>query len=150
MSLYRSYFSKNDTLIYNSYTNTARNPVVELFYGNVDNLISDKGFTRFIFDVDLNDLETKVSHGEISTGCSYNLKHTLRMTNTSSFDKELINTKWSNGRRRASSFDLVLFRIPKTSGATGNPQTWDEGVGQDYYKGSPIGNSNTVAVKVPL
>ena len=147
MSLYRSYFSKNDTLIYNSYTNTARNPVVELFYGNVDNLISSKGFTRFIFDVDLNDLETKVSNGEISTGCSYNLKHTLRMTNTSSFDKELINTKWSNGRRRASSFDLVLFRIPKTSGATGNPQTWDEGVGQDYYKGSPIGNSNTVAVK---
>ena len=69
MSLYRSYFSKNDTLIYNSYTNTARNPVVELFYGNVDNLISDKGFTRFIFDVDLNDLETKVSNGEISTGC---------------------------------------------------------------------------------
>ena len=60
MSLHRSYFSKNDTLIYNSYTNTARNPVVELFYGNVDNLISNKGFTRFIFDLDISDLEKKL------------------------------------------------------------------------------------------
>ena len=139
MSLHRSYFSKNDTLIYNSYTNTARNPVVELFYGNVDNLISNKGFTRFIFDLDIDDLEKKVSDGDIATGCSYNLKHTLKMTNTSSFDKELLNTKWSNGRRRATSFDLVLFRIPKVSGTTGDIQTWDEGVGQDYYKGNALG-----------
>ena len=147
MSLHRSYFSKNDTLIYNSYTNTARNPVVELFYGNVDNVISNKGFTRFIFDLDISDLEKKLLDGEISTGCSYNLKHTLRMTNTSSFDEELLNTKWSNGRRRASSFDLVLFRIPKVSGETGNPQTWDEGVGQDYYRGKALGSSNTVSVR---
>ena len=39
----------------------------------------------------------KVTDGDIATGCSYNLKHTLKMTNTSSFDKELLNTKWSNG-----------------------------------------------------
>ena len=49
MSLYRSYFSKNDTLIYNSYTNTARNPVVELFYGNVDNLISEQRVHQIYF-----------------------------------------------------------------------------------------------------
>ena len=150
MSLHRSYFSKNDTLIYNSYTNTARNPVVELFYGNVDNLISNKGFTRFIFDLDIDELEKKVADGDIATGCSYNLKHTLRMTNTSSFDKELLNTKWSNGRRRATSFDLVLFRIPKVSGTTGDIQTWDEGVGQDYYKGNALGSSGTVSVRDSL
>jgi acyl-coenzyme A synthetase/AMP-(fatty) acid ligase len=28
----------------------------------------------------------------------------------------------SNERRRATSFDLILFRIPKTSGSTGNPK----------------------------
>lgn len=55
------------------------------------------------------------------------------MTNTSSFDKELLNDKTSQGRRRATSFDLVLFRIPKTSGSTGSSQLWDSGVGYDYY-----------------
>ena len=64
MSLHRSYFSKNDTLIYNSYTNTARNPVVELFYCNVDNVISNKGFTRFISDLDISDLEKKLLDGK--------------------------------------------------------------------------------------
>jgi hypothetical protein len=54
------------------------------------------------------------------------------MTNTSSFDTELLNTFMSDERRRATSFDLILFRIPKTSGDTGNPQYWDEGVGYDY------------------
>jgi hypothetical protein len=38
----------------------------------------------------------------------------------------------SNQRRRATSFDLILFRIPNISGDTGNPQVWDEGVGYDY------------------
>jgi hypothetical protein len=38
----------------------------------------------------------------------------------------------SNERRRATSFDLILFRIPKISGDTGEPQYWDEGVGYDY------------------
>jgi hypothetical protein len=38
----------------------------------------------------------------------------------------------SNERRRATSFDLILFRIPQASGATGPAQDWDEGVGYDY------------------
>jgi len=38
----------------------------------------------------------------------------------------------SDTRRRATSFDLILFRIPKISGSTGLPQEWDEGVGYDY------------------
>jgi hypothetical protein len=38
----------------------------------------------------------------------------------------------SNERRRATSFDLILFRIPQASGTTGPAQDWDEGVGYDY------------------
>lgn len=151
MSIHRSYFSKSDTLIFNSYTNTARNPVVELFFGQVDNLISNKGFSRYIFDIDITDLRNKISSGEISTGCSYNITHKLKMTNTSSFDEELLNARWSNGRRRATSFDLILFRIPKTNGNTGDPQTWDSGVGYDYYEGvgknSPNGSSIKNAIE---
>ena len=37
MSINNSYFSKNNTIISNSYTNTGRNPVTELFYGSVIN-----------------------------------------------------------------------------------------------------------------
>jgi hypothetical protein len=48
------------------------------------------------------------------------------MTNTSFFDIELLNDKTSQGRRRATSFDLILFRIPQN-------QQWDTGVGYDYY-----------------
>jgi hypothetical protein len=55
------------------------------------------------------------------------------MTNTSSFDSELLNSTTSSGRRRATSFDLILFRIPLTSGNTGIAQSWDEGVGYDFY-----------------
>jgi hypothetical protein len=55
------------------------------------------------------------------------------MTNTSFFDNELLNDKTSEGRRRATSFDLLLLRIPKYSGNTGTTQTWDSGVGYDYY-----------------
>jgi hypothetical protein len=38
----------------------------------------------------------------------------------------------TNERRRATSFDLILFRIPQVSGTTGGAQVWDEGVGYDY------------------
>ena len=145
MSAHKSYFKRNDTLIYNSFANTGRNPVVELFFGRVDNLVSPKGYSRFIFDLDLSSLQQKYNDGVISLDCiGSSMTHTLRMTNTSSFDEELLNTTWSNGRRRATSFDLILFRIPKVSGTTGDPQTWDEGVGYDYYDTStPLNSSST-------
>lgn len=114
---------------------------MQLNFGATENQISQQGFTRFIFDLDLTDLQTKISSGIISTACT-SMSHTLRMTNTSSFDTELINSTTSEGRRRATSFDLILFRIPKTSGSTGNPQLWDEGVGYDYFDFQSTQNSS--------
>lgn len=133
MSQYRSYFSRSNTILYNSTTNTARNPITELFFGRVNNLTNPIGYSRYIFDIDLTEIQAKIANSEISTGCSKSMSHTLRMTNTSSFD-DFLNEKFSNGRRRATSFDLVLFRIPKSSGTTGTSQTWDAGVGYDYYE----------------
>jgi len=55
------------------------------------------------------------------------------MTNTSYFDKDFLNTTTSQGRYRATSFDLFLFRIPlNNSTIPAIPQNWDEGVGYDY------------------
>jgi hypothetical protein len=132
MSINNSYFSRNNTLISNSFVNTGRNPVTELFYGD-GGLVNPIGFTRFIFDLDLTLLKEKIANGLISTGCTTNMKHTLRMTNTSYFDKDFLNAKTSQGRLRATSFDLVLLRIPYFDLDPEKPQIWDEGVGYDYY-----------------
>ena len=141
MSINLSYFSRNNTLISNSRTNTGRNPVVELFYGTTLDFAAPAGFARFIFDLDLSLLQTKLSDGTISSGCTTAMTHTLKMTNTCSFDFETTNGFSTTGRRRATSFDLILFRIPKTSGSTGAPQYWDEGVGYDYIEGNTTINT---------
>ena len=125
MSINNSYFSKNNTIISNSLTNTGRNPVTELFYGSLATSQYPNGYSRFIFDLDLSLLQEKIADGTISSTCTDVMTHTLRMTNTSTFNLETLNTTTSQGRLRATSFDLILFRIP------GN-QSWDEGVGYDF------------------
>ena len=132
MSILRSYIDKNNTIVSNSFVNTGRNPVIELNFGTSDLIVPNFGYSRLLFNLDLSLLEQNVASGVISTGCTTGMTHTLKMTNTSSFDNELLNTVMSNQRRRATSFDLILFRIPNVSGDTGNPQVWDEGVGYDY------------------
>lgn len=133
MSINNSYFSKNNTIVSNSYVNTGRNPVMELFYGN-GGISEPTGFSRFIFDLDLSLLKEKIIDGVISTNCAISgMSHKLKMTNTSYFDKELLNTTTSTGRLRATSFDLILFRIPYKDFDPDQPQLWDEGVGYDFY-----------------
>tara|TARA_R110002051_G_scaffold323438_3_gene417047 strand:- start:266 stop:1837 length:1572 start_codon:yes stop_codon:yes gene_type:complete len=158
MSTHKSYFSKNNTLISNREVNTSKNPVTEIFYGGgssryvcietndpLQGCIDDDGvymtgytrqrinnsFSRFIFDLDLNDLITKYKDNTInlSGGCLNSATtHTLRMVNTSTFDEGLLNTTTSKGNRRATSFDLVLIKLSGSTSAT----TWAEGVGYDY------------------
>jgi len=134
MSILNSYFKRNNTIVFNSYVNTGRNPVTELYFGSNQNTFTPYSYSRFIFDLDLTLLQEKIASGEISTDCTSfsSMTHTLKMRNTSSFDEALLNTTTSAGSQRATSFDLVLLRIPQVSGNTGSPQTWDEGVGYDY------------------
>ena len=84
MSTHRSYFDKSNTLIYNSYTNTGRNPIVELFYGRADNVAVPLGYSRYIFNIDLSSLINKINDNTISVNCNgyTGLTHILRMTNT--------------------------------------------------------------------
>ncbi len=132
MSIHRSYFNKNNTIILDNTLNTGRNPVTDIYYGSNRESISPNGFSRFIFTIDFSTLFQKILDGTISVDCVDKPTHTLTMTNTIKFNNELLNTFNSDERKRASSFDLILFRIPKTSGSTGNPQNWDEGVGYDF------------------
>ena len=142
MSILRSYVDKNNTIQSNSYVNTGRNPIIELNFGASDFIVPNYGYSRLLFNLDLELLRENIASGVISTGCTTGMTHVLQMTNTSSFDNELLNTFMSNERRRATSFDLILFRIPKISGTTGNPQYWDEGVGFDYTDSNINQNSS--------
>lgn len=133
MSINNSYFSRNNTIISNSFTNTGRNPVTEIFYGELATSEYPSGFSRFIFNLNLDLLKEKVNNGTIGLNCvGQSIKHTLRMTNTSTFNPELLNTTTSQSRQRATSFDLILFRIPYINDDPLTPQTWDEGVGYDF------------------
>ena len=158
MSTHKSYFSKNNTLISFSHTNTAKNPVTEIFYGGgasrytcqftgnpLDSCINENdvsitghtrirvnnSFSRFIFSLDVSDLQEKVDDKTIilSGGCGNSATtHTLRMVNTSTFDKALLNTFTAKNARRATSFELLLLKLTGTTSG----DTWSEGVGYDY------------------
>lgn len=122
MGILRTYFTKDTTIVRNSIVNTGRNPITELFYGGSTNSSNTK-YSRYLFDINFNNIINKVNSGDITIS---GLTHTIKMTNTSCFDKELFcrtNCSSIGDVRRATSFDLVLFEIP---------ESWDEGNGYDY------------------
>ena len=113
----RTYFDKNNTLVYNSNVNTAKNPIAELYYGGFG--VSNK-YSRYIFYFDESKIKSLYTGGTFTDLSK--LKHTLRLTNTGAFDKELLNTLMGS-KERTSSFDLILFKVN---------QLWDEGTGYDH------------------
>jgi hypothetical protein len=125
----RTFFDKNNTLVYNTKINTGLNPVSELFYGGDT---ASQSYSRFIFYFDEARLKS------LYTGGTYTdltkLKHTLRMTNTGAFDKELLGKPFCFGKERTGSFDLVLFPVD---------ENWDEGYGYDYASCTFIGGGET-------
>ncbi len=116
MSYFRSYFEKNNTIIKDSLINTAKNPTTEIFYGT--------GFSKFLFKIDFTDLISKVESGDYVI--DENTKHTLHLTNCIFGDEGFKGQNRATGRDRATSFDLILFKID---------EFWDEGVGFDYEDG---------------
>ena len=113
----RTFLDKNNTLIKNNYTNTGRNPVTELFYGGEG--VSNT-YSRYIFHFDETRLVGLYNNNTFSNLSA--LTHTLKLTNTTSFNAEHLNGTMGS-KSRASSFDLIVFKVP---------QFWDEGVGYDY------------------
>jgi hypothetical protein len=116
----RTYIDKDNTIIKDTTINTGRNEIAELYYGGHPTATQ---YTRHLFYFDVTKLQERYNSGEL--GDLSNVSHVLRMTNTSSFDKDLIAQKSTNGYQRASSFDLTLFRVNKE---------WDQGCGYDYVQ----------------
>ena len=126
----RTYIDKNNTIIFGTLINTGRNPIAELYYGGKEN---QEDYTRHLLYFDVSDLQEKYNHGEL--GDLSNVTHTLRMTNSSFFDRDLQAQKLLDGKQRTSSFDLVLFRVNKL---------WDEGCGYDYQQFTGIHPSDDI------
>jgi len=120
--IYRTYFSADNTLVRNSYVNTGRNPVVELFHGGSLNP-SEVQYSRYIFNLDFTEILQKLSTKEATLDT---MTHTLNITNTSTFDVEQFCRTVNSciGEiKRATCFDLILFEVP---------EPWSEGNGYDY------------------
>lgn len=120
----RTYFTRNNTIVFNECFNTARNPITELYYGGG---LIDQSYSRFIFQFDetrLKQLYNDKTYPELSL-----MKHTLKMTNTGAFDLNLLGKSTCDGKKRATSFDLIVFKLP---------QEWDEGIGYDYHAEYPV------------
>jgi hypothetical protein len=116
----RTYFDKNNTIVKNSNVNTGLNPVTELFYGGDT---GSEQYSRFLFQFDETRLKSLYTGGTFADITK--LTHTLRLTNTASFDTDLLNGTMG-GKNRATSFDLMVFKVN---------QLWDNGCGYDY---SPV------------
>lgn len=131
MSYFRSYFEKNNTILKDSYVNTSKNPTTEIFYGG--------GFSKFIFKIDLTDLQNKVDNHEliVTSGTT----HTLHLTNCIFGNETFSGAHRGIGKERATSFDLILFQID---------ESWDEGVGFDFEDGgNEISTGNKAFVERP-
>ena len=121
----RTFFDKNNTIVYSDRINTGKNPVSELFYGGQ---LGNTLYSRLLFQFDETKLKSLIADG------TYNpeeLTHTLKLTNTGCFDGDLAGNLTGSNKRRTSSFDLVLFQLHNE---------WDEGNGYDYGTATYIGS----------
>ena len=96
----RTYFDRNNTLVYNKTVNTGKNPVAELFYGGAD--ADSKFFTRFIFQFSVQRIIDLRNQGMFPDLTKFT--HTLKMTNTGAFDEQLLGDLTADGKNRTSSF----------------------------------------------
>ena len=109
-----------NSIIKDSEINTGINPVSELVFG--------KNTSRIILYFDHNKIKTLMEDGTFPDKSK--ITHRLKITNAGSLDFTMLHhtdTSSISGcmRKRASSYDLIFFLIPKT---------WDAGKGFDYSR----------------
>lgn len=117
MPNFRSYFRKNNTIIKDNKLNFSQNPVHEISYGS-----SIKTPSRYIFEINLDNLISKLQNGDINENTIQS--HILHLTNTIRYNESYLGTNLIyDDVKRASSFKLELFNIT---------EDWDEGSGYDF------------------
>lgn len=117
---YRTYINKMCSIIKDSELNTSLNPVSEVLFG--------QNTSRVLVYFDHSKIKKMMEDGTMPDKSK--ITHRLKITNAGSLDFTMLHhtdTSSVNGciRRRASSFDLIFFLVPKT---------WDAGKGFDYSR----------------
>ena len=115
-----TYLSKMNSIIKGSEINTGINPVLEVLYG--------KNTARVLCFFDHSKVKKMMEDGTFPDWSK--ITHRLKITNAGSVDFTLLHQKETSSvgnclKRRASSFDLIFFLIPKE---------WDAGKGFDYSR----------------
>lgn len=114
----RTYISKMNSIIKGSEINTGINPIQELIYG--------QNTTRVLCYFDHSKIKKMMEDGTMPDISK--VTHRLKITNAGSTDYSMLHHKETSSinsslKKRASSFDLIFFLIPKT---------WDAGKGFDF------------------
>ena len=116
--VFKTYLSKMNSIIKGSDLNTSINPISELIYG--------KNITRVLCYFDHSKIKCMMEDGTMPDKSK--ITHRLKITNAGHVDFSMLHHKETSSidssiKKRASSFDLIFFLIPKT---------WDSGKGFDY------------------
>lgn len=109
---YRTYLSKDTTILSDSYVNLGANPVNRLFFSGT---MGRERYSRILMGFDINPLIEKYNNCEI--GDLSKVKHYLTFYPTRFYDEH------DSENCQATSFELCVFKIK---------QDWDEGCGYDY------------------
>ena len=117
--IFRSYLKKQATLIRNSYTNSSRNPVIELSYGGTTNSATTY-VSRYVFNIDLDYLKSKITSNTINQSTVQS--HILKIKNCIALNDGYIGADFITSKR-ASGFDLAFIKLN---------EAFDEGTGYDY------------------
>jgi hypothetical protein len=117
--IFRSYFKKQAVLIRNSYTNSSRNPVIELSYGGTTNS-ANTYVSRYVFNIDLDTLISKITSNTINQSTIQS--HILKIKNCIALNDGYIGVDFITSKR-ASGFDLAFIKLD---------EAFDEGTGYDY------------------
>lgn len=120
----RSYIDKMATIMSESEINTGMNPVGRLYYGD--------GFSRILVHFDIDRIKGMVDDKTFADRGK--LTHKLKLYNAGLIDFSSLHCSTDNeiGQKdvkRAASFDLIFFRIPKS---------WDNGKGVEYTRNTLI------------
>ena len=119
MSVFRSYFSAQATLLRNNLTNNSRNPIIELSYGGGLTPNTTK-IGRYIFRAELDGLYKEISLGELKP--TNTVSHKVHFKNVIALSPELKGTEFMDAKR-GNGITAFIFPLQ---------EEFEEGSGLDY------------------
>lgn len=136
MSVLRSYFNAQATLLRDNPTNNSRNPIIELSYGGSASSGTTK-IGRYIFRVDLSGLQREITTKTLTSGNTDT--HTLHFKNVIAQAPDLAGHMMDDAKRGAG-LTVNLYVLP---------QDFDEGTGYDYLYFQGLNNRYDAKVEAP-